>query len=117
MKRLERDVQEYRDREKAFKEAMINAQKALDDMRGNAAKEAELVVAEAEMKAEKMLGTAHNRLKQLHEDIAELKRQRMQLEVELGTTLEAHRKLLDMTKEAVAAEEMSEDKLKYLKGS
>ncbi len=117
MKRLERDVQEYRDREKAFKEAMINAQKALDDMRGNAAKEAELVVAEAEMKAEKMLGTAHNRLKQLHEDIAELKRQRMQLEVELGTTLEAHRKLLDMTKEAVAAEEMSEEKLKYLKGS
>ncbi|MGD9022446.1 MAG: DivIVA domain-containing protein [Deltaproteobacteria bacterium] len=117
MKRLERDVQEYRDREKAFKEAMINAQKALDDMRANAAKEAELVVAEAEIKAEKMLGTAHNRLKQLHEDIAELKRQRMQLEVELGTTLEAHRKLLDMTKEAVAAEEMSEEKLKYLKGS
>jgi cell division initiation protein len=114
--KLEREIQEYRDREKAFKGAMVNAQKALDDMRTNAEKEAELVVAEAEMKAEKMLGTAHNRLTQLHEDISELKRQRMQLEVELGTILEAHRKLLDMSTEAMDDEKISEEKLKYLKG-
>jgi cell division initiation protein len=114
--RLEREIQEYRDREKAFKEAMVNAQKALEDMRKNAEKEAELVVAEAEMKAEKMLSTAHNRLTQLHEDISELKRQRMQLEVELGTILEAHRKLLDMSTEAINDEKISEEKLKYLKG-
>ncbi|UCG81452.1 MAG: DivIVA domain-containing protein [Desulfobacterales bacterium] len=114
--KLEREIQEYKDREKAFKGAMVNAQKALDDMRTNAEKEAELVVAEAEMKAEKMLGTAHNRLTQLHEDISELKRQRMQLEVELGTILEAHRKLLDMSTEAMDDEKISEEKLKYLKG-
>jgi cell division initiation protein len=116
LKRLEREIQEYKDREKTFKEAMINAQKGLDDMRQNAEKEAELIVAEAEMKAEKVLSTAHNRLTQLHEDISELKRQRMQLEVELGTILEAHRKLLDMSTEAMGEEEVSEEKLKYLKG-
>jgi cell division initiation protein len=113
--RLEGEIQEYRDREKAFKEAMINAQKALDDMRINAQKEAELIIAESEMKAEKVLSTAHNRLTQLHEDISELKRQRMQLEVELGTILEAHRKLLDMSTEAMDDKEISEEKLKYLK--
>ena len=117
MQRLRREIQEYRDREKAFKDGMVNAQKALDDMRINAEKETELIVAEAEMKAEKILSAAHNRLTQLHEDISELKRQRMQLEVELGTILEAHRKLLDMSTEAMDAKETSEGKLKYLKGS
>ena len=114
---LRREIQEYRDREKTFKDAMVNTQKALDDMRMNAEKEAELIVAEAEMKAEKMLSTAHNRLTQLHEDISELKRQRMQLEVELGTILEAHRRLLDMSTEAMDSKETSEEKLKYLKGT
>ena len=117
IQRLRREIQEYRDREKAFKDAMVNTQKALDDMRVNAEKEAELIVAEAEVKAEKILSAAHNRLTQLHEGISELKRQRMQLEVELGTVIEAHRKLLDMSTEAMEAEEKSEDKLKYLKGA
>ena len=117
IQRLRREVQEYRDREKAFKDAMVNTQKALDDMRVNAEKEAELIVAEAEVKAEKILSAAHNRLTQLHEGISELKRQRMQLEVELGTVIEAHRKLLDMSTEAMEAEEKSADKLKYLKGA
>ena len=115
--RLGREIQECRSREKTFKEAMANARKALEDMRINAEKEADLIVAEAEMKAEKILSMAHNRLTQLHEDISELKRQRMQLEVELGTILEAHRKVLDMTTEAMHDKEISEEKLKYLKGT
>ncbi len=117
IKRLRGEIQQYKDREIVFKDAMVNAQKALDDMRINADKEAELIVAEAEMKAEKILSTAHNRLTQLHEDISELKRQRMQLEVELGTVLEAHRRLLEMSTEAMEAKETSEEKLKYLKGT
>ena len=112
---LKREIGEYRDRERAFKDAMVNAQKALDDMKVNAEKEAELITAESEMKAEKILSTAHNRLTQLHEDISELKRQRMQLELELGTILETHRKLLDMSTEAMDAKETSEEKLEYLK--
>ena len=117
IKRLRGEIQQYKDREIAFKDAMVNAQKAIDDMRINADKEAELIVAEAEMKAEKILSTAHNRLTQLHEDISELKRQRMQLEVELGTVLEAHRRLLEMSTEAMEAKETSEEKLKYLKST
>ncbi|MBW1741521.1 MAG: DivIVA domain-containing protein [Deltaproteobacteria bacterium] len=114
IQRLRLEIQEFRDRERAFKDAMLNAQKVLNDMRVNAEKEAELIIAEAEMKGEKILTTAHNRLAQLHEDISELKRQRMQLEVELGTILDAHRKLLDMSIEAMDVEETSEKKLKYL---
>ena len=117
IQRLRGKIKEHRDREKAFKDAMVNAQKVLDDMRINAEKEAELVVAEAEVKAQKILSTTHNRLTQLHEDISELKRQRMQLEVELGSVLETHRRLLEMSTEAMEAKETSEEKLKYLKGT
>lgn len=117
IQRLRGEIKEHRDREKAFKDAMVNAQKVLNDMRINAEKEAELVVAEAEVKAQKILSTTHNRLTQLHEDISELKRQRMQLEVELGSVLETHRRLLEMSTEAMEAKETSEEKLKYLKGT
>jgi len=115
--RLGDELERYKDREKAFKEAMINTQETLDEMKLNAQKEAELIVAESEINAEKMLSTAHNRLTQLHGDISELKRQRIQLEVELGSILEAHRKLLDMSTEAMDARETAEDRLTYLKRS
>ena len=40
IQRLNRELQGYRDREIAFKDAMVNAQKGLDDMRANVKKEA-----------------------------------------------------------------------------
>ena len=69
----------YKKREEIFKRAILNSQKVLEQMKQNAQKSAELIIAEAEVNAEKMLNRAHNRLAQLHEDIAELKRQRMQI--------------------------------------
>ena len=68
-------------------------------MKQNAQKTAERLIAEAELNAEKILNRAHGRLAQLHEDIAELKRQRMQIEVQIRAILETHTKLLDMGKE------------------
>jgi cell division initiation protein len=86
-------------------------------MKRNAQKEAELIISEAQMRAEKILSSADNRLYQLHKDISELKRQRTQLEVDLKTVLEAHTKYLDMSKQAMGTEEKSEEKLRFLKNS
>ena len=72
IKRLQHEAHGYREREESFKRAMLNSQKVLEQMKENARKSAELVVAEAEVKAEKILSRAQNRLSQLHEDIAEL---------------------------------------------
>jgi cell division initiation protein len=115
IQRLRREVQQYEEREKSFKRAMMNAQKVLDEMKGNAAKEAELVVSEAEVKAEKILNAAHNRLAQIHEDISELKRQRVQFEVQFRSLLDSYAKVLDVDKEDIEALEAAEDKLKFLK--
>lgn len=89
----------YKKREESFKSIMLNTQQTIEHMKDNAQKSAEIVLAEAEVKAEKILNSAHNRLAQLYNDISELKRQRLQIEVQIGAIIEAHSKLLEIGKE------------------
>jgi cell division initiation protein len=114
VRRLEIEIQGYRKREETFKRALLNSQKVLDQMKDNARKSAELIIAEAEVKAEKILNNAHNRLAQLHEDISELKRQRTQIEVQIGSIVEAHSKLLELSKEGAKTMDEEDAKLKVL---
>jgi cell division initiation protein len=113
-RRLQFEIQGYKNREDAFKRALLNSQRVIEQMKENAQKSAELIVAEAEVKAEKILNKAHNRLAQLHEDIAELKRQRMQIEVQIGSVIEAHGKLLEISKEGMKAMDDEDSKIKLL---
>jgi cell division initiation protein len=115
IRRLKLESQGYKEREETFKRAMLNSQKVLEEMKKNAQKSAELVVAEAEVKAERILNRAQNRLAQLHEDIAELKRQRMQIEVQIRSIIESHAKLLEIGIEETQTLEEEDDKLKLLK--
>ena len=117
IKRLQLEAQRYREREESFKRAMLNSQKVLEQMKQNARKSAELVVAEGEIKAEKILSRAQNRLSQLHEDIAELKRQRSQIEVQIRSIIEGHSKLLEIGKEESIIREEEDGKLKLFKQS
>lgn len=117
IKRLQLEAKGYREREESFKRAMLNSQKVLEQMKENARKSAELVVAEAEVKAEKILSRAQNRLSQLHEDILELKRQRSQIEVQIRSVIEGHAKLLEIGKEESRIREEEDGKLKLFKQS
>jgi cell division initiation protein len=117
IKRLQLEAKGYREREESFKRAMLNSQKVLEQMKENARKSAELVVAEAEVKAEKILSRAQNRLSQLHEDIVELKRQRSQIEVQIRSVIEGHAKLLEIGKEDSRIREEEDGKLKLFKQS
>ena len=117
VRRLELEIQGYRKREETFKRALLNSQKVLDQMKDNARKSAELIIAEAEVKAEKILNKAHNRLAQLHEDISELKRQRMQIEVQISSIIEAHSRLLEIGKEGIKESDKEDDKITFLNKS
>lgn len=117
IKRLQHEAHGYREREDSFKRAMLNSQKVLEQMKENAKKSAELVIAEAEVKAEKILSRAQNRLSQLHEDIAELRRQRSQIEVQIRSVIEGHSKLLEIGKEEARIREEEDGKLKLFKQS
>jgi cell division initiation protein len=115
IRRLKLETQGYKEREETFKRAMLNSQQVLEQMKENARKSAEVIIADAEVKAEKILNRAHNRLSQLHEDIAELKRQRLQIEVQIRSVIEAHTKLLEIGKESMDAMDESDGKVAVLK--
>lgn len=105
----------YRKRENSMKNAMIQSQKVLDQMKENAKKSAQIIIANAEVEAEKILNRAHKRLSQLHSDIMELKRQRIQLEMQISGVLESHSKLLEMTKDENKAADETDATLKFIK--
>ena len=109
------EIQEFKEREDSFKRAILNSQNILDQIKDNAKKTAEILIAEAEIKAEKILNKAHNRLSQLHEDITELRRQRVQIEINLRSILETHIKLLDIGKEENKTLDEADTKVKLLK--
>ena len=117
IQRIKLESQGYKEREETFKRAMLDSQKVLDQMKENARKSAELIVAGAEVKAEKILNRAHIRLAQLHDDIAELKRQRIQIEVQIRSIIEAHTKLLEIGNEGMKVVDEEDAKLKLLKQS
>ena len=117
VRRLELEIQGYRKREETFKRALLNSQKVLDQMKDNARRSAELIIAEAEVKAEKIMNKAHNRLAQLHEDITELKRQRTRIEVQISSIIEAHSRLLEIGKEGMKESDEEDAKVKLLKKS
>ena len=113
--RLNLENQGYRKRENSMKNAMIQSQKVLDQMKENAQKSSQVIIANAEVEAEKMLNRAHKRLSQLHSDIIELKRQRIQLEMQISAVLESHSKMLEMTKEENKVADETDSTLKFIR--
>ena len=113
--RLDLENQGYRKRENSMKNAMIQSQKVIDQMKENAKKSSQALIAQAEVEAEKILSRAHNRLSQLHSDIIELKRQRIQLEMQISAVLESHSKMLEMTKEENKAADETDSTLRFIK--
>ena len=112
---LGRELKEYRTREQSLEATLAQTREMAQEIKSNAEREAQLLVAEAELQAEKILGQAHNRLAQIHDDIAELKRQRAQFEVRLRSLVEAHLKLMDVESDRDRELAELEDKIKILR--
>jgi cell division initiation protein len=115
--RLRRESQGLKKREETFRRAMIHSQKVLENMKGNAEKQAELIIAEAEIKADKIINHAQNRLNHLQEDITELRRQRVQIEVEINAIIEAHAKLLKISQDSMRTADENDAKVAILSSS
>jgi cell division initiation protein len=116
-KKLQSDIEEYQRREGTFKRALLHSQRVLDQMLENASRQAEVIVAEAETKAEKLLQHAQNRVAQLQDSIADLKRQRIQIEEEITFVIETHRRMLEAGRESARESDEQADKLKILKAA
>lgn len=100
IRRCQRELDDHRNREETLREAMLTAQRAIDEIRDQAKKEAQLVVTEAEMRAEKILHNAHVRVTKLADEITELRRQRVRAIEEMRSIVNTHMKLLDVHAQA-----------------
>jgi cell division initiation protein len=112
--RLSNQYEELKQREQTLKETMMTAQKITEDMKVSARKEAEIILKEAELKAEKMVDDAHRKLAVISDQIVEVKRIRAQFEVAVKAAAQSHLKMLEVTTEALEAEIGREEKVKYL---
>lgn len=88
--------EEIAQRDKEIRETLLAAQRVIEEMKNNAAKEAGLIVAEAEIKADRLVAEGENRLVELNNEIQELKRQRVQFESSLKSMLDSYNKLLTL---------------------
>ncbi len=103
--RAENQIKEYRDMESTLRETLMTAQQMVEDYKTNARKEAELLVREAELKADSMLKEAQEKVIKIHEDIVDLKGIRRHFKEELKRMIESHFKMLEFDKEREGEEE------------
>jgi cell division initiation protein len=99
-RRMQEEISDLRSRERTLQETMITAQKACEEIRDAARKEAEITLSEAELQAEKIVQSAHLRYLRIVDDIGEAKRQRAQFEAGVRAIAEGHLKLLDAFRDA-----------------
>jgi cell division initiation protein len=104
IQRLETQIKDYKDMETTLRETLLTAQQMVEDYKTNARKEAELVVKEAELKADSLLKEAQEKVIKIHEDIVDLKGIRRHFKEELRRLVEGHLKMLEFDKEREEAE-------------
>ncbi|MGH9651572.1 MAG: DivIVA domain-containing protein [Terriglobales bacterium] len=102
IQRLDAQVRVNQEREDSLRNTLITAQKMTEDMKGNAKREADLILKEAEIKAERLLEQAHRKLAQVQGEIAELVRQRELYISKLRGLIKSHLELLDAQPEKAA---------------
>jgi cell division initiation protein len=93
---LQRDLREYRRREKGLHDALEMAKTMADEVRHQAERDAELVVAEAELKAERVLSSVEHRVSDLRSEMMDVQQQRIRFEAELRAVIESHQKMLEL---------------------
>lgn len=102
-------LKEYRQNESRLREALVAAGRMTEEIKESARKEAELIRAEAELHAEKIIASSQERVMQLTEQYQVLRRQKARLLGELSGIIESHRRLVetheDLDREASRASE------------
>jgi cell division initiation protein len=99
IQRLESQLKDYREMETTLRQTLLTAQQMVDEYKANAKKEAELIIKEAELKADSMIKEAQEKVIKIHEDIVDLKGIRRHFKEELRRLIEGHLKMLDFDKE------------------
>jgi cell division initiation protein len=88
-------LMEYKERDQVLKDTISTATQMAERLRKDAERESRLIVADAQQKSEIITRDSRDSLKKIYQEVAELKRMRMQFEANLKALAQAHLALLD----------------------
>ena len=97
-------IAEYREREMLLQTTLTTAQRMTEDLKASSRKEADLVLSDAELQAEKIIANAQAKRLQLIGEIEELKRSKTAFVSQLAAVIETHRAMLDTVRSSDAQE-------------
>lgn len=111
VRRLEEENAEHRERERILKQTLLTAQRASEDIRAAAQREAELIVREAHDSGERLTHNALQRSAEIEKAIHELKIQRANFRLQLQKMLELFQQVLEFDRD----EDEKDRPLSYLR--
>ncbi len=93
--RQTRELAEMAERDKELRETMLAARTITEEMKANTQKEGELIIAEAQQQARRLVDEAERTVAELQVKVQEVRRQRLQFELELKGLLDTHARLIE----------------------
>ncbi len=100
--------------ENTLKDAITTAHSMVEDLKNNARKEAELLIAEARLQGEDIVRQAQTRSRELQEEIFRLRKQRVEIETSIKAILDYHSSILVMEGDESKKADSETEKLKFL---
>ncbi|NOZ68777.1 MAG: DivIVA domain-containing protein [Deferribacteres bacterium] len=98
-RRFEKQLKEYKNLETTLKDTLVSTQKMVEEYKNNAKKDAELIIKEAELRAEEIVKEAQNKVIKIHEDITDLKGIRRHFKEEMKRLIESHLRMMEFDRE------------------
>ncbi|RME17031.1 MAG: DivIVA domain-containing protein [Bdellovibrio sp.] len=95
LREKELSIIEYRERDELLKNTITTATKMSDKIQADAEREARLILSDANQKAETIVRDARDSLKKIYQEIADLKKVRMQFENNLRALVQSHLTMLE----------------------
>jgi cell division initiation protein len=92
---VESSLRSYTDLESNLKNALVTAQKAAEEIRDNAKKEAELLMRETRLKAERNMQEAYDTISMIKKQVADLENTKRDYLVRFKSLLDTHRNIIE----------------------
>src|SRR3989338_1002904 len=109
-------ILDFKKKETTLKDTLMNAQQIVENLKGNAQKEAELIIKEAELKADGLVKDAHKEIANLKKELNDLKKQKVLYLEKVKGIIKTFQKMISMEEEDEKQEEaVKEDNVRFLK--
>ena len=96
---LEAELVSFRERESTLRDTLMTTQRMTEGLKATAQREAQVIEAEAQARAENIINQSGLKLARLQESILNAKKMKAQLSMRLRAVAEEHLRLLDMDRE------------------